>query len=286
LIVFDELPTSELWAEPLERREVNYEHVLAEAGEDTSNAGILTSCRRLRADNGAMYYRDLLYILTHKAYPLTRAHEVWIRILCHRDHLTALLGRSPGIAVSALDYLTNFESAFARPRLIDELKLSRLMDSATRDALTGLYDRETLRVCLKRSLNTQVASVSVIMFDLDFFKRFNDRYGHLAGDNVLVRISALLRDSVRNTDVAARYGGEEFCVILPERTLGDALEIAERLRIRIHRDLHEEGITASFGVANFPEHASEPRALLDAADKALYGSKRRGRNRVSPPGVG
>ncbi|MFT3925743.1 MAG: GGDEF domain-containing protein [Myxococcales bacterium] len=277
--MFEEMPTSELWPGTLQSERVTYEHVLAEAGEQSSNQTTLRACRRMRLE-GRSYYGDLLFVLTHKRYADHRAQEVWMRILCHRDHLTALLGRSPGVAVAALDYLTNMEGAFNRPALIDELKLTRLMDSATRDALTGLYDRETLRVCLKRALANPRGLVSVIMIDLDHFKDFNDRLGHLAGDSVLVKISALLRDSVRNTDMAARYGGEEFCVVLPERSLAEAMEIAERLRGRIERELALEGVTASFGVANSQEHAHEPHLLLGAADGALYAAKRSGRNRI------
>jgi diguanylate cyclase (GGDEF)-like protein len=124
------------------------------------------------------------------------------------------------------------------------------------------------------------------MLALDHFKRFNDRCGHLAGDGVLVRVGALLRESVRDTDVAARYGGEEFCVVLPGRSMGEALEIAERLRLGIERQFAAEGISASFGVASHPEHASDPHVLLAAADAALYASKRRGRNCISGPGAG
>lgn len=162
----------------------------------------------------------------------------------------------------------------------DKRKLTCLMDSATRDRLTGLYDRESLRVCLKRALSEPSGSVSVIMIDLDYFKLFNDRKGDLAGDRVLVQISSILRDFIGSSDFAARYGGEEFCLVLPDRNLANALEIADGLRLRIERELELEGITASFGVAKFPQHGSDPELLLGAASSALYVSKRSGRNRV------
>src|SRR5262249_2811149 len=147
--------------------------------------------------------------LTHKHYGAERAQEVWQRMIDHRDRLAAQLGRNPGIAVAALDYLLNVEGGFARPTLIDELKLARLVDSATRDALTGLFDRAALDVALQRAFGDGTAPISAIMIDLDHFKRFNDSHGHLAGDRVLVRVSSIVRKAVRDSDLPARYGGEE-----------------------------------------------------------------------------
>lgn len=279
--MFDELPTSEQWMVPAPRAELTYEHVLAEAGEGPQDGGFALTCRRLRERHGAAYYSDLLFALTHRRYAAHHAQEAWRHILAHRDRLVAQLGRNPGIAVAALDYLANVEASLVRPTLIDEPKLLRLVDRATHDALTGLFDRTTLRTSLERAFGESSEPVSVIMLDLDRFKHFNDTRGHLAGDRVLVAVSAILLQSVRGSDLAARYGGEELCVVLPGRTLIEASAVAERLRVRIEEELIAEGVTASFGVAVSPQHASEPQALLHAADQALYVSKAAGRNRVT-----
>lgn len=278
--MFDDPPTSELWPVSLAPSAVNYEHVLGEAGEQHVAQATLNVCRKLRSVHGAGYYSDLLFVLTHQRFSTDRAHDVWIRILCHRDHLTAHLGRSPGIAVAALDYLTNIEGGFSRPTLIDELKLSRLVNSATRDALTGLYDREALRLSLKGALK-MLRPISVVMIDIDEFKQYNDTHGHLAGDEVLVRVAEVLQESIRPTDFAARYGGEEFCLVLHDLSLQGARAMAERLRTVIEQRFLPVGITASFGIASYPDHEREPHSLLFAADAALYVSKRNGRNRVS-----
>jgi diguanylate cyclase (GGDEF)-like protein len=276
--LFDDTPTAEHWI-PSTRSTLGYEHVLAEAGERPLDEAVRSACLRLRADRD--YYSQLLFALTHKHYPSADAEQVWRRILDHRDRLSAQLGRNPGIAVATLDYLLNVERGFARPTLIDELKLARLVDSATRDALTGLYDRAALGQALQRSFGEGVAPISVIMIDLDHFKCFNDNHGHLAGDRVLIRIGSIVRQSVRESDLPARYGGEELCVVLPGRSLDEASHVADRLRARIEQELGAEGVTASFGVASFPEHAQDALGLLEAADRALYVSKRAGRNRVT-----
>jgi diguanylate cyclase (GGDEF)-like protein len=279
--VFDELPTSEQWVLPVEREELAYRHVLSEAGESEVDRDLHAACVRLRERHGGMYYSDLLFALIHRRYETSQAPEIWRRLLHHRDQLSAQLGRNPGIAVAALDYLANVEVSQARPILIDERKLLRLVDRATHDALTGLFDRTTLRCLLEHALATRCDTVSVIMLDLDHFKRFNDSRGHLAGDSVLRAVSSIVRQSVREADLPARYGGEELCVVLPGRSLHEASVVAERLRARIEHELGGEGVTASFGVAAFPQHGQTRLELLSAADQALYASKRTGRNRVT-----
>jgi diguanylate cyclase (GGDEF)-like protein len=125
-----------------------------------------------------------------------------------------------------------------------------------------------------------------MLIDLDHFKRVNDSYGHEAGDIVLTAIGALLRGNVRGSDIACRYGGEEFALILPETGADAAARRAEDIRIAIYAlSLSYAGkslgkITASFGIAVFPDHAQDSDDLLRAADVALYAAKGQGRNRV------
>jgi diguanylate cyclase (GGDEF)-like protein len=281
MYVFEELPTGEQWLLPANAEELSYRHVLSEAGEVHCDAQVSAACVRQRERRGPTYYSDLLFVLIQRRYPTVEAGEVWRRLLQHRDDLAVRLGRNPGIAVAALDYLANIEASLARPILIDESRLLRLVDRATHDGLTGLFDRATLRSSLNRALAGPSEHVSVIMLDLDQFKRFNDTHGHLSGDRVLCSVAAIVQQSVRDTDLPARYGGEELCVVLPGRSLEEASLVAERLRARIETELATEGITASFGVAAYPQHADSPLALMDAADRALYASKRNGRNRVT-----
>jgi len=162
--------------------------------------------------------------------------------------------------------------------------LKTLKEEAIRDPLTNLYNRRFLRDYLPRELLRAAREgirVAVIMIDLDRFKRVNDTAGHAAGDLVLTEIAALLKHHIRGTDIACRYGGEEFTLVLPNATLQSARIRAEAICSAIREEgVQLMGVTASLGVAIFPDHAAEPESLLRAADKALYDAKGRGRNQV------
>ncbi len=164
-----------------------------------------------------------------------------------------------------------------------------LRSQSIRDALTGLYNRRYLEETLPRELQRSARSgqpLGVIMFDIDLFKRFNDTFGHDAGDTMLREVGMLLRERLRAEDVACRYGGEEFVVILTGTSLGAARARADDLGEAVrHLALRHNGaplgsITLSLGVAVFPEHGSTSEELLRAADAALYEAKQNGRGRV------
>jgi diguanylate cyclase (GGDEF)-like protein len=165
----------------------------------------------------------------------------------------------------------------------------KLREQAMRDQLTGLYNRhyveEWFGLELRRA-QRHGRPIAAIMLDVDHFKRFNDSFGHEAGDLVLREVAGALRRSTRGSDVASRYGGEEFLVLLPECRFDAALRKAEQLREEIAKLELQYGdkplgpITASLGVAAFPDHARESAELLRHADEALYLAKQTGRNRV------
>jgi diguanylate cyclase (GGDEF)-like protein len=169
----------------------------------------------------------------------------------------------------------------------------RLRHESLVDPLTQLYNRRFLVDAFERELERAAraqSSVSIALIDLDHFKQINDVHGHDTGDAVLAMVGTLLREAVRGADVACRYGGEEMLVVLPGCGFGDALERAEELRGRIARlavaarDGKRVGISASFGVASYPEHGTTPAQLMAAADAALYAAKRDGRDRVAGAG--
>jgi len=164
-----------------------------------------------------------------------------------------------------------------------------LRNQSIRDPLTGLYNRRYLEEMMERETRRAVRAehgLGVLMLDLDHFKRFNDTYGHDAGDTVLRETAAFLTTSVRAEDIICRYGGEEFVIILPMADARASHARAERIRSRIRNlsALHQGKalgiITVSIGVAELPEHGTTPKELLAAADAALYRAKRDGRDRV------
>lgn len=165
----------------------------------------------------------------------------------------------------------------------------RLFQQSIRDPLTGLYNRRYLEESLAQELSRAERyghSVAVIMLDIDYFKHVNDNYGHDAGDQVLRAVGRLLRERVRASDFACRYGGEELTLVLPNSSGMDALHRAETIREAIgDLQIRYEGrslptISASLGVASYPQHGKSGYALIQTADTALYRAKAAGRNRV------
>jgi diguanylate cyclase (GGDEF)-like protein len=157
------------------------------------------------------------------------------------------------------------------------------------DVLTGLHNRRRLMESLTDEVRRSQRlkhTFSVLMVDVDHFKKYNDTFGHLAGDGVLARVAALLREATREVDDVARYGGEEFLVMLPETGMTEALEIAERVRARVAAEVFPgRRITVSIGVSEFPLYGNTPEQVIAAADEALYEAKREGRDRVRRAGL-
>jgi diguanylate cyclase (GGDEF)-like protein len=157
------------------------------------------------------------------------------------------------------------------------------------DDLTKLFNSRYLNLYIGREIKRckrHGIPLSVIFLDLDGFKGINDQYGHLAGSRTLTEVGTILAVAVRESDILARYGGDEFVVVLPETPPSGALVIAERIRKAIegHRFLSEQGlaarISASFGIASYPDHALTPEGLIQKADQAMYRVKERDKNGI------
>ena len=196
---------------------------------------------------------------------------------------------APTLADSEMSFKTTFAGqvglSVANIRLREALRAQSI-----KDPLTGLYNRRYLTEALARETRRAARgqqSVGILMLDLDHFKKFNDTYGHDAGDAVLRETASFLVKSVRAEDIVCRFGGEEFVIILPVADLKASRNRAERIRAKLHdlTVIHEGRslgmITVSVGLAAFPDHGSDPQLLLEAADAALYRAKNEGRDRVA-----
>jgi len=193
----------------------------------------------------------------------------------------ALIAEQRRIGLTCAEHIS---MAIANVKLRDQLR-----DQSIRDPLTGLFNRRYLMDTCRREFSRarrMRLNVSILSIDVDYFKRYNDNHGHDAGDTVLRAVGDCLENSFRNEDVACRFGGEEFVVVLLGATPAIALRKANELRDRIeslmvnYLDKPLPRITASIGVASFPEAGDTPEAVLRAADEALYRAKESGRNRV------
>ena len=190
--------------------------------------------------------------------------------------------RWSGLPASTLATLVQ-SASHAAMSLRTRMLLGEVDRLARHDGLTGLCNRQEFDAALAREFSRarrSGAPLSVVLLDVDHFKRVNDTHGHQRGDEVLRQVGVGLEQMARREDVAARYGGEEFVVLLPGVDVAGASAFAERLRLGLRDGVDAVPITVSVGVASYPENAIDVDALVGCADAALYDAKRGGRNRV------
>jgi diguanylate cyclase (GGDEF)-like protein len=214
------------------------------------------------------------------AVPITRDQRVIGAIVVE--------GAEPGSVTAEEARNIGLLGAVARGSLEVVWEIEEISFRARTDELTGLSNRRHFDEQIKRVLaetDRFGGNSSLILVDIDLFKQVNDTYGHEAGDAVLRQVAKTLGDGVRTVDICARFGGEEIAILLPQTPVSGALELAERLRRSIaDRPVLHEGaairVTASFGIAGYPETVPYGDWLFPAADKALYSAKASGRNCV------
>lgn len=193
----------------------------------------------------------------------------------------------PVIGISIQSVIQKRNDNFAQGlmfRLLEERQT--LNDLSMLDPLTGLYNRRGLQNRLDTLLSLDASGHYVLLLDIDYFKAYNDHYGHMMGDQALIQVSAAVRDAVRSRDIVTRYGGEEFMVVLTSTTAEAALQTAERIRQRVydlkipHMFNHSvaTNVTVSIGLA--PLLGEKVETALEQADKALYEAKHLGRNNI------
>jgi diguanylate cyclase (GGDEF)-like protein/putative nucleotidyltransferase with HDIG domain len=258
----------------------------------TALGTLLVSAHALSAGTGTSLSGEMLYVwlaLYVGYFFSVRGAAAQFGLLA-AAYLAVLVATAPPEAVAGT-WLTVMGILFPAAVLLRSVRdavvqlVHRLSDAALTDALTGLKNR----LALDSELEAEVARAersekpfSVVIGDLDHFKSVNDRLGHRAGDQALVRVGEILERHRRSMDSITRTGGEEFTILLPEATEHEAYLVSERLLAAVEQAFEDDpaGLTFSFGVATFPDHGRSADAVLEAADQALYAAKALGRNRA------
>lgn len=187
------------------------------------------------------------------------------------------------VAIMAIDWTLRHIEAY-------QSKVAKLQENVFLDEMTGLYNYRSLQVSLDDAIekaDREHSAVSLVMLDLDYFKAYNDTFGHRRGDRALIELGIIIRDTVKKKGMVARYGGEEFAVILPGMSLDFAVTVAERIRKNVEsyhfwgeEKLATGRVTISAGVAEYPGTSDTKGSLIEDADKALYIAKNSGRSKV------
>jgi diguanylate cyclase (GGDEF)-like protein len=241
------------------------------------------------SDASAAYAAYYFWVVLAACYFLRPAVAATHLALASAGYGIVLLA-SADVAVPALKWGVATGSLFVVGILMGALRaqmermLTELGAAARTDSLTGLANRRELEGRFAGELERSTRGgrpLSIVVLDLDWFKEFNDRFGHAAGDGALVKLAEALRRATRTSDVVARLGGEEFAVLAPETDEQEGYQLAERLRAEVRATFsrQQEKMTVSCGVAGFPVHGITTGELLHSADRALYEAKEAGRDR-------
>ncbi len=252
---------------------------------------VLAGLDQLEKKYGGPFYTGIFELLTYISLKPKEAEYHWRNVKTHLNYLSAMMRRDVGLRVAILDYFTNINSLMKSPVLVEIALFKQVQVNAMTDPLTGLYNRRFFQSAIHREFERAARykePLSVIFFDLDNFKNYNDVNGHIQGDVLLKRVGAIFTEQVREVDIVCRYGGEEFVVICPETMKNKTLVLAERIRSAVEteafkgeRHTNTGEITISGGIASFPVDTEDMEELLRMADQALYRSKNTQKNTIT-----
>jgi diguanylate cyclase (GGDEF)-like protein len=269
-----------------------YREELAEVlREDAHNEErILKRLDQIRTQSGLQAYAALLLILTHLGFEESEARRHWEEILKHRRALGQALGRNVGLRVAVLDYFVNVNRQLTNPRIIDLALADRQDASSPVDSHTGLWNARQFLSALQKEIRRAKRyrlDLTMLYLDIDDFREVNERHGDLVGDILLREVAILIKNKIRDIDMAARLAGEEFGLILPETERMGAFLVAERIRKEMERhflrrdvDGRPIAITVTIGMAKYPDDAAIADRLVRRAEEAMHQAKARGGNSV------
>ncbi|MBP7479283.1 MAG: diguanylate cyclase [Spirochaetaceae bacterium] len=235
-------------------------------------------------------FSTLLENFVHLDFTEEEAEHHWKNILVCAAELEKKLSKPVNAHLAIVDYFTSKEHRLNSPMLIEVHVFKQTEKLAMVDSLTNVFNRRYMDIVLKKEFNRcerYNKSFSLCILDLDNFKQINDSKGHQFGDLVLVELSALIKNTIREEDVICRYGGEEFIIILPETDTAGAFYLAERVRkaVDLTPFFTDNNISFSAGTASYPACAQDITSLIRVADKALYEAKFTGKGKTceAPP---
>lgn len=280
LVVDDEPDTRQALQRTLHK---DFEVLLAADGTEAlkildtqSNIGIVMSDERMPGMTGV----ELLNEVKVKYPQIIRV------ILSGQIELDGMM-RAVNLAQVHRFIMKPWDNIALRLQLQEALLHHRDLEIAATDPVTQLTNHRFFQEKMRREVDRAQRHdrfFSLIMIDVDFFKAYNDKYGHPAGDRALNKIAQHLNKATRGADTVSRYGGEEFAMVLPETNKTAAMEVAERIRAQMEKTIvdteNNHAFTFSIGVSSFPENGKTAEELIDKADKALYQAKKKGRNKV------
>jgi diguanylate cyclase (GGDEF)-like protein len=261
------------------------EQLLPLLSADTEDSHLLARVDELAKEFGNPVYKEMLLVMTGKHFGAELSKRYWQGAVnhCHKIFKPEFAKR--GFRPALMDYLRFFAGEFSDPRIIEGEYLYNITRSSVTDGLTGLYNQTYFKKILEKTINNQRRSVdafALVFLDLDHFKQYNDRCGHLEGDEALRVCAEIIVKNLRDGDVAVRYGGEEFALLLPNLERHSAFSVAERIRKGIESHsfpkqelLNSGNLTISGGISVFPDSGTTSNEIIQAADKELYRAKER-----------
>lgn len=253
-------------------------------GDDVEDAHLLGRVNSLAMEHGNCVYKEILLLLVGKHFGSELSARYWREAIEHCRQIFRPEYVARGFRPALLDYLSNVVGEFSDPRIIEADYLQNITRSSVTDGLTGLYNQTYFKNVLENTIINQRRSgddsFALVLLDLDRFKQYNDRCGHLCGDEALRLCAGVISGALRDGDMAVRYGGEEFALLLPSVDRHTAYTVAERIRTEIEKfpfpkeELLESGcLTVSGGIAVFPADGETAEELIHSADQELYKAK-------------
>jgi len=266
-------------------------HLLDMLSEDKPEAGWwMERLRELRSNSDISAFSSLVKLLVNLIVSEREAERLLGNIFKHREMMARALDRDPGLRVAAIDYLSNIEPRLTNPKIVEMTLYEQTLQCALTDPLTGLANRRSFHESLEREVARSMrhnSIFSLLLLDLDWFKKVNDTFGHLLGDVTLKKAARIFRSTLRDVDMVSRLGGDEFAVILAETERLGSYVVADRIRRRVEEEFRDRQtggadvrLTLSGGIAMFPEDGEDASRLLEHADESLYEAKRHGKNAI------